>query len=127
MGVMGDGEFLQGVTALWTAAHYQIPALFIISNNRSNYNDEIHQAAMAKERGRPPQNRWVGQQIDKPAPDLAALARAQGVDAEGPVKNVPDLMAAIERGLAAVDAGKLYLIDAHVALGYTKKIVTRGH
>lgn len=126
IGVMGDGDFLQGVTALWTAAHYQIPALFIVANNRSNYNDEIHQAAMAKDRGRPPQNRWIGQQIDAPAPDLAGLARAQGVEAEGPVENVDELMAAIERGLAVVDAGRPYLIDAHVALGYTKKIVTRG-
>ncbi|MGJ7042462.1 thiamine pyrophosphate-dependent acetolactate synthase large subunit-like protein [Shinella sp. BE166] len=127
VGVMGDGDFLQGVTALWTAAHYQIPALFIVANNRSNYNDEIHQAAMAKDRGRPPENRWIGQQIDNPALDLAGMARAQGVEAEGPVENVNDLMAAIERGLAVVDAGRPYLIDAHIALGYTKKIVTRGH
>src|SRR5690606_3461841 len=38
--VLGDGDFMQGSSSLWTAAHYQIPALFIIGNNRSNFNDE---------------------------------------------------------------------------------------
>ncbi|RYY69683.1 MAG: thiamine pyrophosphate-binding protein, partial [Comamonadaceae bacterium] len=83
--VLGDGDYIQGVTALWTAAHYKIPALFIISNNRSNFNDEIHQEAVAKMRNRPVENRWIGQRIDDPAVDIAAMARAQGVEAEGPV------------------------------------------
>lgn len=126
VGVLGDGDFLQGVTSLWTAAHYSIPALMIVANNRSNFNDEIHQDAMAKVRGRPAENRWIGQRIDDPAVDLASMARAQGVEAEGPVENVPDLLAAIERGLRVVDSGRPYLIDARVTPGYAKKIMTRG-
>jgi thiamine pyrophosphate-dependent acetolactate synthase large subunit-like protein len=58
--VLGDGDFLQGAMALWTAAHYQLPALFIVSNNRSNFNDEIHQETVAKMRGRPTENKWIG-------------------------------------------------------------------
>src|SRR5207237_9952816 len=27
--VLGDGDFVQGATALWTAAHYRLPALFL--------------------------------------------------------------------------------------------------
>ena len=126
VGVLGDGDFLQGVTALWTAAHYQIPAVFIISNNRSNFNDEIHQEAVAKIRGRPTENRWIGQRIDGPHVDLAGMARAQGVEAEGPVTTVPELEAAIARGLAAVAAGKPYLIDALVVPGYSSPPLTRG-
>ncbi|MBI1201284.1 MAG: thiamine pyrophosphate-binding protein [Rhodopseudomonas sp.] len=124
--VLGDGDFLQGVTALWTAARYQLPALFIVSNNRSNFNDEIHQEAVAKVRGRPVENRWIGQRIDDPAPDLAGLARAQGVEAEGPIQTVPELEDAIRRGLEIVAAGKPYLIDAHVTPGYSSPPLSRG-
>ncbi|MBI3041898.1 MAG: thiamine pyrophosphate-binding protein [Betaproteobacteria bacterium] len=125
--VLGDGDFLQGATALWTAAHYQIPALFIVSNNRSNFNDEIHQEAVAKMRKRPAENRWIGQRIDEPPVDIAALARAQGVEAEGPVRTVPALEVAIENGMTAVAAGRPYLIDAWVKPGYANPPLSRGH
>ena len=124
--VLGDGDFLQGATALWTAAHYEIPALFIISNNRSNFNDEIHQEAVAKARSRPVENRWIGQRIADPDVDLAALARAQGVEAEGPVTMVPELEAAILRGFAHVEGGRPYLIDAVVKPGYANPPLSRG-
>ncbi|MCP3473325.1 thiamine pyrophosphate-binding protein [Bradyrhizobium sp. CCGUVB1N3] len=124
--VLGDGDFMQGVSALWTAAHYGIPALFIVSNNRSNFNDELHQEAVARMRGRPPENRWIGQRIAEPVIDLAAMAKAQGIASEGPVKTASELEAAIERGLAAVRAGRPYLIDAHVAPGYSNPPLSRG-
>jgi thiamine pyrophosphate-dependent acetolactate synthase large subunit-like protein len=124
--VLGDGDFMQGVTALWTAAHYSIPALFIVSNNRSNFNDEIHQEAVAKTRGRPPENRWIGQRISDPTVDLVAMARGQGVEAEGPVSDVASLEAAIRRGLDVVRSGKPYLIDAHVTPGYANPPLSRG-
>jgi thiamine pyrophosphate-dependent acetolactate synthase large subunit-like protein len=41
--ILGDGDFLMGVTALWTATHYRLPCLFLVANNRSFYNDEMHQ------------------------------------------------------------------------------------
>ncbi|QRG09083.1 thiamine pyrophosphate-binding protein [Xanthobacter dioxanivorans] len=124
--VLGDGDFMQGVSALWTAAHYGIPALFIVSNNRSNFNDEIHQEAVAKMRGRPAQNRWIGQRIADPELDLAAMARAQGVEAEGPVQTIEELEAAIRRGLEVVRSGKPYFIDAHVTPGYANPPLSRG-
>ena len=124
--VLGDGDFLQGVTALWTAAHYSIPALFIVSNNRSNFNDEIHQEAVAKTRGRPPENRWIGQKIGDPTVDLVAMARGQGVEAEGPVSDIASLEAAIRRGLDVIRSGKPYLIDAHVTPGYANPPLSRG-
>ena len=124
--VLGDGDFLQGATALWTAAHYSLPALFIVANNHSNFNDEIHQQAVAKERGRPVENRWIGQRIDDPAVDISALARAQGLASEGPIETVAELEQAIERGLAMVKSGKPYLIDAHVAPGYANEPLSRG-
>ena len=124
--VDGDGDFMQGATALWTAAHHQIPALFVINNNRSNFNDEIHQEAVAKDRKRPPENKWIGMRISEPNLDIAALARSQGVEAEGPVTDRQSLLAALERGLAVVASGKPYLIDVLVKPSYANKLVTRG-
>ena len=124
--VLGDGDFMQGVTALWTAAHYKIPALLIVSNNRSNFNDELHQEAVAKIRGRPVENRWIGQHISDPDVDICKMAAGQGVEAEGPVKTVPELEAAVRRGLDVVRQGRPYLIDAHVSAGYANPPLARG-
>ena len=86
VGILGDGDCLMSINALWTAARYGIPALFIIANNRSYYNDELHQEGVARQRGRNTANRWIGQSLDHPAPDIAKLAEAQGMTGIGPVR-----------------------------------------
>ena len=111
VGIMGDGEYLGAASALWTAAHYNIPLLMVVANNRSYFTDEIQQETVARERKRPVANRWIGQRIDDPAVDLAGLARDYGVAAEGPVTKAGDLLAALERGIKAVEAGKPYVVD----------------
>ena len=116
--VQGDGEFLMGATAVWTAVRYRIPCLMIISNNRGYYNDEAHQENVARTRGRPVENKWIGQKIEGPEVDLAMLARSQGALGIGPVKEAKDLGRAIAQGLEAVQQGKTCLIDVHVAPGY---------
>ena len=63
VGICGDGDFLMGATALWTAAHYRIPLLIVVANNRSFYNDEVHQERVARMRNRPVENKWIGQRI----------------------------------------------------------------
>jgi thiamine pyrophosphate-dependent acetolactate synthase large subunit-like protein len=117
-GILGDGDFLMGVTAVWTAAHYKIPCLMLIANNRSFYNDELHQERVAKERSRPVENKWIGQRIDDPDIDLAAMARAQGAEAIGPVKSLADLKPAIEKAVQAVKNGKVCVVDIRVVPGY---------
>ena len=124
--ILGDGDFMQGGSALWTAAHYNIPVLFVVSNNRSNFNDEVHQEAMAKERNRPVENRWIGQRIDDPAIDLAGYARSQGVDAAGPVETAGELPEALDAAIAAVESGKPFLLDVVVQPGYSAPMVTRA-
>ena len=74
VGIMGDGDYLMGVTAIWTATHYKLPCLMLVANNRSFYNDELHQERIARERSRPVENKWIGQRIDEPDIDLAAMA-----------------------------------------------------
>ncbi|MBI1964764.1 MAG: thiamine pyrophosphate-binding protein [Betaproteobacteria bacterium] len=119
--IMGDGDFLMGNTAVWTAAHYEIPCLMIVSNNRSFYNDERHQGRMARERGRPEENRWIGQRIGDPDIDIAGLARMQGAAGIGPVTDPAKVQSAIEEGLAAARAGKVCVIDARVLPGYDNR------
>jgi thiamine pyrophosphate-dependent acetolactate synthase large subunit-like protein len=119
--VMGDGDFLMGNTAVWTAAHYQIPCLMIVCNNRSFYNDERHQGRMARDRGRPEENRWIGQRIGDPDIDLAGMARMMGAEGIGPVTQPADVQPAIEKGLAAARAGKVVVVDARVLPGYDNR------
>jgi hypothetical protein len=90
----------------------------IILNNRSYFNDERHQEHMAVERGRPAENRWIGQHIGDPDIDLAAMARAQGAEGYGPITDPAQVQSTIEKGIAAVRAGKVCVIDMRVEPGY---------
>ena len=116
--ILGDGDFLMGVTALWTAAHYRIPCLFIVANNRSFYNDELHQERVARERGRPLENRWIGQRIDEPDIDLASMAGAQGAFGIGPVTDRAELKPSLERAIELVRGGNVCVVDVRVVPGY---------
>ena len=118
VGIVGDGDFLMGNTALWTATHYKLPCLFLVANNRSFYNDEMHQERVAKERGRPVENKWIGQRIDEPDIDLAMMARAQGAIGIGPVKQLNELKPAIEEAIKQVKAGAVCVVDVRVMPGY---------
>lgn len=116
--ICGDGDYLMGVTALWTAAHYRIPLLMVIANNRSFFNDELHQERVARMRHRPVENRWIGQRISDPDIDLAAMARAQGAEGFGPVRTESELSAALDAAIAAVEAGAVAVVDVRVEPGY---------
>jgi thiamine pyrophosphate-dependent acetolactate synthase large subunit-like protein len=117
--VCGDGDFLMGVTALWTAVHYRIPLLVVVANNNSFYNDEVHQERVARMRARPVENKWIGQRIDDPDIDLAAMARAQGARGFGPVTRATGLEAILSEALAAVEDGAATVVDVRVEPGYT--------
>jgi len=118
VGIMGDGDYLMGVTALWTAAHYELPCLMIVANNRSFYNDEMHQERVARERGRPVENKWIGQRIDQPDIDLAAMARAQGAVGIGPVREIAQLKPSLKEALDHVKKGEVCVVDVRVLPGY---------
>ncbi len=127
--LLGDGDYAMGVNALWTAARYRIPLLIVIANNRSFFNDELHQERVARERDRPVANRWIGQAIRDPDLDHAALARAQGCAGIGPVEDPRRLVAALSEAAALVRAGRPCVVDVRVRVGYdpnTAAAVTRA-
>jgi acetolactate synthase-1/2/3 large subunit len=114
--LMGDGEFTIGSAAIWTAAHYRIPFLLVITNNTSWGNDEHHQVRVAKARNRPPENAWIGQRMIEPDIDFASLARSYGAWAEGPVTDPNALLTVFKRAIAAVEAGQPAVVDVRVQL-----------
>src|SRR6266571_2515284 len=116
--VLGDGDFLMGCTAIWTAVHYRIPLLIVVSNNNSFFNDELHQDRMARQRNRPVANRWIGQRIADPEPDLATLARGQGAEGFGPIRRPDELVRALRAGIDCVEGGGVAVVDVRVEPGY---------
>lgn len=122
--VIGDGDFLMGVSAFWTAANARLPLLTVVVNNRSFFNDELHQERVARQRSRPVENRWIGQRIADPEPDLAMLARAQGLTGIGPVKTLSQLQNALSEAVTAVRGGDCIVIDVHVDPGYSQAMAS---
>jgi thiamine pyrophosphate-dependent acetolactate synthase large subunit-like protein len=117
--VIGDGDYMMGVNALWTAANAQIPMLMVVCNNRSFFNDELHQERVARQRSRPVENRWIGQRIANPEPDLAMMARAQGLTGFGPIEDAAELERVLVEAIALVKGGATVVVDAVVQTGYS--------
>jgi acetolactate synthase-1/2/3 large subunit len=109
--IQPDGDLMYDASALWIAAKYQIPMLIVMHNNRAYYNDWEHQLRMARLRGTDEANAHIGMDLFGPEPDFAALARAMGCWAEGPIDRPRDVRPALERALVEVKKGRPALID----------------
>jgi acetolactate synthase-1/2/3 large subunit len=122
VGVLGDGDTMMGISALWTGAKYKVPFIAIVCNNRSYFNDEVHQEKVAITRGRPVENKAIGQAISEPDLDFAALAKAQGVTGIGPVTDAGSLQTAIAKAIGLFKSGKPVLIEAVIKPEYAKEM-----
>ena len=128
--VCGDGDFMMSCTAVWTAVHYRIPLLILVANNRSFYNDEVHQERVAVARNRPVDNKWIGQRISDPDIDIGMVARGQGAKGFGPCNNAGELEKALKEAVAVVEAGGVAVVDARILGGYspaTAAAMARGN
>jgi thiamine pyrophosphate-dependent acetolactate synthase large subunit-like protein len=123
--ILGDGDFLMGCAAFWTAARYDIPLLTIVANNESFFNDEVHQEIVAKHRGRAADNRWIGQHIRDPAVDLVGMARAQGWANAWRVDDPGDLVSTIRGALEMVESGERALVDVAIQSGYQSAVINK--
>jgi thiamine pyrophosphate-dependent acetolactate synthase large subunit-like protein len=106
-----DGDLMYAPGVLWTAAYHKIPLLFVMHNNRGYYQEVMHLQRMASLHKRRVDTAWVGNIIDKPAIDFAALARSQGVWAEGPLTDPSKLADVLKRAIAVVKSGAPALVD----------------
>src|SRR5207237_8165217 len=103
--MLGDGDFCMGATAIWTAARHRIPLLVLINNNRSYFNDELHQDNVARTRGREVKNRWIGLRMEDPVPNIAKPAEAEGAAGIAEVTSASEAQAAIAKGVDVLKKG----------------------
>jgi acetolactate synthase-1/2/3 large subunit len=92
-----DGDLMFDLGALWIAAYHRLPLLVVMFNNRAYYNDWEHQERLARHRGTDVAKAYIGMEIDQPAPDFAASARAMGWHGEGPIDDPEQVQAAVRR------------------------------
>jgi thiamine pyrophosphate-dependent acetolactate synthase large subunit-like protein len=114
VGITGDGDFNYTASALWTAAHYEIPCLIVVFNNRSYQSDVEFQDHIARERNRPVENRSIGHAMDSPPVDIAGLARSYGCAGMGPVESPSDLAPTLERAVRQAKEGRTVVVDVLV-------------
>jgi acetolactate synthase-1/2/3 large subunit len=115
VGIIGDGDFLMAAGALWTAVHYQIPMLLVVNDNSSFYNDEQHQAEVARHRARPAENSWIGMRMDQPRIDIAGLARSYGAYAIDAVDDPDRLAASMSETREAALSGAVAVVHVHTS------------
>jgi benzoylformate decarboxylase len=92
--VIGDGSAMYSIQALWTAAHLNLPMIFVITNNRS------YRILKQRLRAFHGSEAYIGMDFTRPEIDFAGIARSFGLTAEriaepGAIR--PALDAAMER------------------------------
>jgi len=107
----GDGDLMMSPGVLWTAAHHQIPILYVVHNNRAYHQETMHLQRIAQRNQRGMETAHTGTTIDNPNIDFATLAKSMGVFSQGPIENPADLGPAITRALEVVKRGEPALID----------------
>jgi acetolactate synthase-1/2/3 large subunit len=107
----GDGDFMFSPGTLWTAAHHQVPMLYIVQNNCAYHQEYMYLVAMAARHGRGIDRADIGTTLKDPNIDFATLARGMGVYGEGPIVDPKDLAGALTRAVAVVKRGEPAVVD----------------
>jgi benzoylformate decarboxylase len=116
LGIIGEGAIMYGVQALWSAAHYNIPATIVVPNNAqykilkvcANQLDLRNAAA----------GDYEALDIVQPEVDLVALAKSLGVDA----CRIEDPEELSDRVRASLVSDRPLLIDAPIARDAAKRL-----
>lgn len=94
----GDGSAMYSAAGLWTLAHYQLPVVTIIFNNRGYRILKQRTRAIADHSAR--ENQYIAMDIENPAIDFMALAKAHGVHGVR-ADTLDDVRATVTAALAA--------------------------
>jgi len=113
--LVGDGSFVFGspVAALWAAQQAHAPFLAIILNNYGYNASKMPVLGLFPDGASQRADAFPGVRFATP-PDYAALARSCHAFGER-VEDPSELVAAIDRGLAAVAAGQAAVLDVALA------------
>jgi benzoylformate decarboxylase len=85
VGLIGEGSAMYAIQGLWTAAHYNLPVVFVICNN-AQYR--ILKSGLLAFRSEPAkQGKFVGMDLVQPEIDFVRLAESLGVAAERVTKS----------------------------------------
>ena len=108
VGLIGDGSAMYTCQGLWTAAHYQIDAVFVILNNTSYriLKQRLHAMRGLAEQA----DSYVGMELIDPKIDFVGLARSLGIKAARArtVHDTTDLLK------SALNGGGAMLIDVEL-------------
>ena len=108
--VSGDGSSMYSIQALWTAAHHELPIVFVILANREyrvlKHNIDAYRARFDVKSNKP----YMHMDLTGPTMGFADLARGMGV-AGSYVDKADDIKAAIE---AAFKSGKPHLVEIEI-------------
>lgn len=106
--VIGDGSAMYCVQALWSAAHYKAPVIFVIANN-GGYRILKQRLKAFHGNDKP-----IGMDFRDPPIDVAGLARAYGVTAHR-VETADQFDAALKTALATASGPVLLDVVVHGA------------
>jgi acetolactate synthase I/II/III large subunit len=109
--IVGDGDLNFSPGVLWTAVHHQIPVLLVVHNNRAYHAEVMIVQRLCGRRGRGSDRAHIGTTMTEPNIGYAALAKAYGMYAEGPVDNPNELAASYRRALERVRRGEPALVE----------------
>ncbi|MEM7254610.1 MAG: thiamine pyrophosphate-binding protein [Pseudomonadota bacterium] len=111
--VTGDGSSLYTIQALWTAAHHDIPVVFVILNNRVYRILKYNMNRYRQEAGTPERQGYLHLDLTEPDIDFVSLARGFGLQAKR-IVDADELADAVRDAFAA---GVPYLLDVVVEGG----------
>ena len=111
LGVLGEGASMYGIQGLWSAAHHDIPATFVVCNNAQyqilKFGAKIMQLPRAME------DRYLAMDLVDPQIDFVALAQSLGVEAHRVAE--PDQLS--DRVKESLAGDKPVLLDVPISPG----------
>jgi len=97
LALLGDGATMYGLQAFWTAAHYRLPVVFLVANNRE-YRI-LKNCARVLNLPQALQGRFEGLDVGDPDIDFVQLARSLGVAAHHATE-ADEVVELVRRGFA---------------------------
>ncbi len=110
MCLSGDGSSLYTIQSLWTAAHHQIPVVWVILNNGCYRILKINMNRFRKDAGIDTERGYPHMALGEPQVDFISVAKGFGVEAQR-ISTAAELGPALA---AALDSGQPWLLDVLV-------------